>query len=730
MSYSDDFHPRSQSADTRRMRFAQRRMFSEDYVNDTFYAPQGAPLSHSSPENVVYSGSIADPGGVTRRRFAEVNQDGTTLPRSVKTVHFPSTYREQVSEQHTPTQFNSAAHNFTQHLRERSPSSSSALLNLLSRYPSAKQSVYSSTSSSAGVSSPNNDSARRIYRLEERPIGTQSFRPTDALLSYSLVEHSVPKFQQQQQQPHYSDSSPHRTQLSLQKESPSQLSSESPLSFPLYNSNFRQSPTLPHSNISDINRNDTQQNVNGFSTLHSTANNSATKAFDNRSEHKFYTDLPNNSHHTLTARNKQWEELLDVTQLDSLLASVLEENMNRSTTEWSNSFAQVQNRFKNMPPETSDSGLLHGFTSSGAPTLPRCSGSFTLPKSSSHNDINQSDSSVRVTGRRTVEAPEVRKSGAIDSFWSQTVNSRPLSPTVQRIPGNLTAAERLQMLQESHSKSNIVNKPGSGIQLAARREHYLHEASSTSSYIPPHRETTKRTGAPHVAYRGPSPNFSDLDNAVNELQCGVRNTGYSSSAGRLGGCARFPTDDRALSPPRGNTAMISRRVNSPSPTDSNTFVKILAGYVGNSLNLLMGKHQTFRRLRLLQDLESKWLPFFDNIEHHCNFNEFDLTCVNRDVNAYSTAIDRWLAKRSFYVQKLLKHTDFSPQKLDHYETSATKSPIQAGSLHTPEQPEKLSPKFYFPQGVPVSMMENDAVLRRVCLFFRELPNEQVIVFVS
>ncbi|VDM54648.1 unnamed protein product [Angiostrongylus costaricensis] len=223
-----------------------------------------------------------------------------------------------------------------------------------------------------------------------------------------------------------------------------------------------------------------------------------------------------------------------------------------------------------MPPETSDSGLLHGFTSSGTPTLPRCSGSFTLPKSSSHNDINQSDSSVRAIGHRTVEAPEMRKSGAIDSFWSQTVNSRPLSPTVQRIPGNLTAAERLQMLQDSHSKSNIVNKPGNGIQLAARREHYLHEASSTSAYIPPHRETTKRTGTPHVTYRGPSPNFSDLDNAVNELQCGVRNTGYPSSARRLGGCARFPTDDHALSPPRGNTAMISRRVNSPSPTDSNS----------------------------------------------------------------------------------------------------------------------------------------------------------------
>ncbi|VDM79367.1 unnamed protein product [Strongylus vulgaris] len=33
-------------------------------------------------------------------------------------------------------------------------------------------------------------------------------------------------------------------------------------------------------------------------------------------------------------------------------------------------------------------------------------------------------------------------------------------------------------------------------------------------------------------------------------------------------------------------------------------------------------------------------------------------------------------------------------------------------------------RFHFPQGVPVSTVENDAALRRVCKVFRELPDEQ------
>ncbi|KAK6033804.1 hypothetical protein COOONC_28701 [Cooperia oncophora] len=611
VSYGDEYRPRSQSADTRRHSFVQRRVFSEDH--DPFAT---LPTPTAPPSSEPYGGGPDAGSGTLRRlgQFTSYDDTSATLLRrpASNTVQFPSTYRERVEEQHTP-QFNSAAHNFTQHLRERSPSSSSALLNLLSRYPSAKQSVYSSTVGSPTVTQ------QRIYRLDERPVDTHSYRPADAVPGYPLVELSVPKqqpqqqqqqqqqhqpqqrhqqvqsYQQHQQQPQQQQhqnplqqpiylnvASPHRTQ-SLPLNGQAHLPRESPLSISVY-SEFTHSPTFSQSSGGgggggDSIRSDTSRYVNGFATLRPQNSSSTAREFDNRSEHKFYSDTPNNNH-TPSTRNKRWEDLLDVTQLDSLLASVLEENMNRSTTEWSNSFAQVQNRFKNLPPETGDSGLLHGFTSSGAPTLPRRGGSLLMQKSASHNEMNRSDTSVLNSAieRRAAEAPELRKSGAIDNFWSHTVNSRPSSPTIQRIPGNLTAAERLQMLHEdTHSPSSTLNRPGTGAQLAARREHYLHEASSASTYTPPHRDAApQRPGTPSVLLRSSSPNFSDLDNAVQELQCGVRTTGYSNSARRLGGCARFPTDDHALSPPRASSTTTttatttSRRMNSPSPTDSNS----------------------------------------------------------------------------------------------------------------------------------------------------------------
>ncbi|WKY15395.1 hypothetical protein Q1695_000683 [Nippostrongylus brasiliensis] len=45
-----------------------------------------------------------------------------------------------------------------------------------------------------------------------------------------------------------------------------------------------------------------------------------------------------------------------------------------------------------------------------------------------------------------------------------------------------------------------------------------------------------------------------------------------------------------------------------------------------------------------------------------------------------------------------------------------------------ESPLINYPRFYFPQGVPVAVDENDAALRRVCRVFRELPNEQCSLF--
>ncbi|XGW34816.1 hypothetical protein V3C99_018667 [Haemonchus contortus] len=593
-SYVDEYRPRSQSADTRRHSFVQRRLFSEDHDPSTLLLMSTASAS-LEPYCItnVDSGLWRNSGQISS--LDDKSMTHLRRPAS-STVQLPSTYKERVEEQ-LSLQFNSAAHNFTQHLRERSPSSSSALLNLLSRYPSAKQSVYSSKLGSTAIAQ------QRIYRLDERPVDTHSYRPTDAVPGYPLVELSVPKQQSQQQQqqqhrrqqvqshqPHKQQhhqtqqpiyvnlSSPHRTQ-SLPLNGQALLPRENPLNVSVY-SDFNHSPTHSHSSGGggggrESNPSNTLRYTNGVATLHPQNSDSTAKQVGDRSERKFRSDLLNNND-TPTASYKRWEDYFDVTQLDSLLASVLEENMNRSTTEWSNSFAQVQNRFKNLPPETGDSGLLHSFTSSGAPTLPRRCGSLLMQKSASNNEMSRSERSVLNTAieRRAAEAPELRKSGAIDSFWSNTVNNRSSSRTIQRIPGNLTAAERLQMLQEdTNSSFSNMNKPGTGAQLAARREHYLHEASSASTYIPPHRNAApQRPGTPLVHLQDPLPNFRDLDNAVQELQCGVRTTYYSNSARLLGGCARFPTDDHVLGPPRvvDAASTMSRKMNSSSPTDSNS----------------------------------------------------------------------------------------------------------------------------------------------------------------
>lgn len=364
-TYVDEYRPRSQSAGTRRHSFVQRRVFSDNQGDDMVFmpAPQYEPEGYEEY-------------GILRRPAPAVSSygDTPTLKRLANTVQFPSTYRDRAEEQHTP-QFNSAAHNFTQHLRERSPSSSSALLNLLSRYPSAKQSVYSST---AGATA---QQQKRIYRFDERPVDTRSYRPSDAGPSYPLVELSVPKQQppqqqHQHQQPHPHPHQPlqqtlqpqpsvylnaattavyaHRTQsLPLNGQAAAaaapgaaaaHFARENPLSVSVY-SDFSHSPTFSHSSDGGGDKSlryaatTTTPTTNGFATPRP---NSAAKEFDNRSEQELCTDLRYN--HAPTAHNKHWEELLDVTQLDSLLASVLEDNMNRSTSEWSNSFAQVQSR--------------------------------------------------------------------------------------------------------------------------------------------------------------------------------------------------------------------------------------------------------------------------------------------------------------------------------------------------------------------------------------------------
>ncbi|KAK6033803.1 hypothetical protein COOONC_28700 [Cooperia oncophora] len=47
--------------------------------------------------------------------------------------------------------------------------------------------------------------------------------------------------------------------------------------------------------------------------------------------------------------------------------------------------------------------------------------------------------------------------------------------------------------------------------------------------------------------------------------------------------------------------------------------------------------------------------------------------------------------------------------------------------HPRKAPSIIYPRFHFPQGVPVSIVENDAALRRVCRVFRDFPNEQMFL---
>ncbi|EYB93124.1 hypothetical protein Y032_0186g1091 [Ancylostoma ceylanicum] len=49
---------------------------------------------------------------------------------------------------------------------------------------------------------------------------------------------------------------------------------------------------------------------------------------------------------------------------------------------------------------------------------------------------------------------------------------------------------------------------------------------------------------------------------------------------------------------------------------------------------------------------------------------------------------------------------------------------RSGVKQQVKSPAISYPKFHFPQGIPVSAVENDATLRRVCLVFRSLPDEQ------
>ncbi|ULT79735.1 hypothetical protein L3Y34_010360 [Caenorhabditis briggsae] len=250
--------------------------------------------------------------------------------------------------------------------------------------------------------------------------------------------------------------------------------------------------------------------------------------------------------------------------------------MSRSTSEWSKSFEQLQNRFQNL--ENDDLMTPSAFSTSGSMTLPLRGTQLPISKSSSNYEMNSSLLG-RAVERRAAEAPEPRKSGALDNFWSQTISSRPSSPTIQRIPTSLTAAERLQMLQEPiDTEKRYPQRVGSGQGVAARKAELMRE--------PSHEYNEKPRAPLNPAFPSNSflvPSFNELDNAVNELSRTVRGASFgpygsgmstpnNTMSRRLGGCGRFPTGEHAFSPPpletsKSPTSSLNRKLHSPSPTD-------------------------------------------------------------------------------------------------------------------------------------------------------------------
>ncbi|CAI4226998.1 unnamed protein product [Auanema sp. JU1783] len=613
-SYSggaDEYRPRSQSADTGRysssVEFAssnRRRPYIEEHHDDY-------------PSSGIVTYGAASAGSSALSNF---KQPSPPPRQQSHYVNFPSSIRENQSVPGPSTVPAGSTHNFTQHLRERSPSSSSALLNLLQRYPSARQSVYNEANKLLKNDHPKNNSTA-LPNYQERSAFVSSNAVLSSLPSYPagstalLHENSaigtgtLPKPSPAASRRTYSLpttetwSIPSREQPGLTSSYHSEYRS-SPVSSKFYESPQSIGPLSSHAqqqqqpqqlqpyhqhhsqNINQrvpIPQTDNKQSFFGSPQTSSTpyyqnipSSLIQDSEFNYRSQppHKFYSAESNNNlplpHHLGNSIN--WPDPSDITQLDSLLKSVLllneDADMNRSTNEWRNSFAQMKEKFRNTPFEEQANGLYNNFASSGAPTLPRRGGPL-LSKSSSHHDVPESSLLAKAVQRRASEAPDHSRSGAIDTFWSATVASRPQSPTIQRLP-TLTAAERLQMLQEptngpsNNFRGSVEHLTNDGkSSLAARRDLYMNGVANSNF-------TGSNVGHHLDAGAVSSPNFAELDSAVKELGGGVRSTGYSHSARRLGGCARFPTDEHAFSPPRqaGLITNHFRLMNSPSPSDT------------------------------------------------------------------------------------------------------------------------------------------------------------------
>uniref|UniRef100_A0A1I7TZC6 C2H2-type domain-containing protein n=1 Tax=Caenorhabditis tropicalis TaxID=1561998 RepID=A0A1I7TZC6_9PELO len=532
---------RSQSADNRRSAFqSQPRTISEDHIHEPWN--QG-PL-----------------------RASEVN--------------FPSQQRRPASTTPwTHSEYHSG-HNlsvpssFTEHLRERSPASGSALLDLLSRYPSAQHSVQNSPAVQAYID--------RIHSDRTPPTRTYTYQSSES--GFPLIEYSV-----RQEAPNgvrtttsvYQNVVPNGNGYPTHQRVQTTFTSNGPVT-----STFQREyhNSTPHQYQHTSSLGGPPPPLPRESSLQQQPQQA--HPFENRSEllhrhqpppsssssHQFYNNggVPVSSASSGGFRQPVFH---DTDQLDIIAQRLLDDNMSRSTSEWSKSFEQLQNRFQTL--EGDDLMGSSAFTTSGSMTLPRRGTQLPISKSSSNYEMNSSLLG-RAVERKAAEAPEPRRSGALDNFWSQTISSRPSSPTIQRIPTSLTAAERLQMLQEPiDTEKRFSQRFGSGQGVAARKAELMREPAVEYNEKP---RTPLNPAFPSNSFLVPS--FNDLDNAVNELSRTVRGNGFSGTSygtstpndtlnRRLGGCGRFPTGDHAFSPPplESSKSPLHRKLHSPSPTD-------------------------------------------------------------------------------------------------------------------------------------------------------------------
>uniref|UniRef100_A0A8R1HWJ3 EF-hand domain-containing protein n=1 Tax=Caenorhabditis japonica TaxID=281687 RepID=A0A8R1HWJ3_CAEJA len=546
---------RSQSADTRRAAFQnQARTFSEDH--------------------------LVEPWNQGPLRASEVN--------------FPSQQRRPASttpwsshSEYQSTQNLSVPSSFTEHLRERSPASGSALLNLLSRYPSAQHSVQNSPSVQAYID--------RIH--SDRPTPTRTYTYQSADTNFPLIEYSV-----RQEQPNGTNSSTsvyqnvvpngvgypqqhQRIQTTFTSNGPvTSTFREYHTSSPQHhyqqqhiNSLGGPPPLLPRDSSLQQqthpfeNRSEPQPPLHRHHPVPQSA--SASAASSSSSSHQFYNNnAPAAATSSASSGGFRQPVFHDSDHLELLAARLLDDNMSRSTSEWSKSFEQLQNRFQNL--EDNELMTPSAFTTTGSMTLPRRGAQLPISKSSSNYEMNSSLLG-RAVERRAAEAPEPKRSGALDNFWNQTISSRPSSPTIQRIPTSLTAAERLQMLQEPiDTEKRYPQKVGSGQGVAARKAELMRETPVEFHEKP---RSPLNPAFPNNSFL----NFNDLDNAVNELSRAARSNAFVSGGSPnntlnrsrlgLGGCGRFPTGEHALSPPPveqiKTPISLHRKLHSPSPTD-------------------------------------------------------------------------------------------------------------------------------------------------------------------